>query len=77
MKTYNTPNVMAVMAESNSKRGDHEKAVQYITRAQKIANEVLDGVQVHKKYISILDIKSQIYLRKKSFQEALVALEEE
>jgi hypothetical protein len=43
-KSYYTPNVMRVMADFNSKRGDHEKAIQYITRAQHIATEVLDGV---------------------------------
>ena len=32
-KSYHTPNVMTIMAEYNSKKGDHEKALQYITRA--------------------------------------------
>lgn len=48
---------MKIMADFNSKRGDHEKAIQYITRAEKLANEVLDGVKVHKKYVGILDVK--------------------
>jgi hypothetical protein len=66
MKTYKTSTVMAVMAEYNSKRGDHEKAIQYINRALKILNEVLDGVKIHKKYVYILGVKGYIYQRKKS-----------
>ncbi len=53
------------MADINSKKGDHDKGVQYIQRAQKLASEVLDGIQVHKKFIAILVLKSEIYLRKK------------
>lgn len=64
------------MADFNSKRGDHVKAIQYIERAEKLASEVLDGVKVHKKFRGILDIKQQIYLRKKQYQESLNIIDE-
>jgi hypothetical protein len=64
-KGYKSPNVMTLMADFNSKKGDHDKGTQYIERAQKLANEVLDGVKSHQKYVSILGMKSDILLRKK------------
>jgi len=57
-KGINTPNVMTVLAEQNSKKGDHDKAQQYIQRAYVLATEVLDGLKTHKKYIGILAVKS-------------------
>jgi hypothetical protein len=49
---------MSVLADQNSKKGDHDKASQYIGRALTLANEVLDGMKIHKKYIGILAAKS-------------------
>jgi tetratricopeptide (TPR) repeat protein len=74
LKGTNAPNVMSVLADQNSKKGDHEKAQQYIARALTLANEVLDGIKTHKKYVGILDVKSQILQRRKKFQEALAAV---
>lgn len=70
-KGYHAPNVMSVLAEQNSRKGDHDKAQTYIQRAMALATEVLDGVKVHKKYIGILAAKSQILLRRKKHSEAL------
>ena len=75
-KSYKSPNIMTLMADFNSKKGDHDKGVQYIERAQKLATEVLDGVKVHQKYINILGVKSDILLRKKMYAEAIVATNE-
>lgn len=66
-KTLKTPKVLALMADFNSKKGDHEKAMQYIQRAQKLATEVLDGITVHKKYINIICFKAEILQRKKAY----------
>ena len=41
-----------------------------------MATEVLDGLKIHKKYIHILGIKSEIYLRKKQYDEAFAAVED-
>lgn len=70
------PNVMSVLAELNSRKGDHDKAQTYIQRALALATEVLDGIKVHKKYIGILSSKSQILLRRKKHAEALLAIDE-
>jgi len=43
-RSYQSPNVLTLMAEFNSKKGDHEKAVTYINRSYKLASEVLDGL---------------------------------
>lgn len=75
-KGYHAPNVMSVLAEQNSRKGDHDKAQTYIQRAMALATEVLDGVKVHKKYIGILAAKSQILLRRKKHAEALSAVDE-
>lgn len=75
-KGINAPNVMSVLADQNSRRGDHDKAQQYIQRALTLATEVLDGMKVHKKYIGILAYKSQIAHRKKQFVEALSVIDE-
>lgn len=71
VRQYYSPNVLAYMAEFYSKRGDSDKGLQYINRAQKLAQETLDGLEVHKKYIKILDIKSQILQKDKKLTEAL------
>lgn len=55
--------VMTVLADQNSKKGQHEKATQYITRAHQIATEVLDGMQAHKKFINILNTQASIIFR--------------
>lgn len=68
------PNIMALKAESLSKKGEFDKALEYIRRSTKLAEEVLNGVKVHKKYINILFYQSEIYLRKKKNTEALDAL---
>ena len=75
-KGLHAPNVMSVLAEQNSKKGDHDKAQTYIQRAMALATEVLDGIKVHKKYIGILATKSQILLRRKKHAEALQAVDE-
>ena len=75
-KGLNAPNVMTVLAEQNSKKGDHDKATTYIQRALTLATEVLDGIKVHKKYIGILATKSQILLRKKKYAESLIVVDE-
>lgn len=64
------------MAEFYSKRGETEKGLQYINRAHKLAQEVLDGLEMHKKYIKILDIKSQILQKDKKLAEALLCNQE-
>ncbi len=76
LKGTHAPNVMSVLAEQNSKKGDHDKAQQYIQRALSLATEVLDGIKTHKKYIGILAVKSQISQRRKKYPEALVSLQE-
>eukprot|EP00347_Sterkiella_histriomuscorum_P014405 403360989 len=76
-KSYQSPNVLTLMADFNSKKGEHEKALTYITRAQKLAQEVLDGQEVHKKYIKIQDTKTEILIRNKQYQEALNVCDEQ
>eukprot|EP00347_Sterkiella_histriomuscorum_P010167 403377348 len=76
-KSYESPNVLTLMADFNSKKGEHEKALTYITRAQKLAQEVLDGQEVHKKYIKIQDTKVEILIRNKQYQEALNVCDEQ
>lgn len=71
MKNINTATVMTILAEQCSKKGQQDKAVQYITRAHSIATEVLDGVTNHKKFIGILNAQATIALRQKKYQEAL------
>jgi hypothetical protein len=74
-KSLKTPNLMREMAEYHSRKGDMEKALSYITRAVKIAEEVLDGVKIHKKYISLIKIKCDILIKKRLFQEAIAESE--
>ena len=71
MKNINTATVMTILAEQCSKKGQQDKAIQYITRAHSIATEVLDGVTNHKKFIGILSGQASIALRQKKYQEAL------
>ncbi len=66
---------MTVLAEQNSKKGQHEKATQYITRAHQIATEVLDGMQAHKKFINILNTQASIIFRQKKYPEAIALIE--
>jgi hypothetical protein len=74
-KSYWTPNVMKLMAEFHSSKGDNEKALTYIDRAQKIATEVLDGISVHIKHAKIMNTKADILIKMKKFKEALVECE--
>jgi tetratricopeptide (TPR) repeat protein len=82
-KNKKTPNLMREFAEYNSRKGDLDKALHYINRAVKIAEEVLDGVKVHKKYISLLRTKTDLLLKKKQWalavaeSEALLKMVEE
>lgn len=75
IKGTKTPIVLSILAESNSNRGDLEKAMSQIQRAEKLATEVLDGVQVHKKIGDILMSKAVILNKHKKYQEALACLE--
>jgi hypothetical protein len=70
-----TSTVMTVLADQNSKKGQHEKATQYITRAHQIATEVLDGMQAHKKFINILNTQASIIFRQKKYPEAIALIE--
>jgi hypothetical protein len=62
---------MTILADQSSKKGQQEKAIQYITRAHQIATEVLDGMTNHKKFIGILSGQATIAIRQKKYQEAL------
>jgi gamma-glutamyltranspeptidase len=64
-KSIKTPNLMREMVEYHTRSGDLEKAMNYINRAIKIAEEVLDGVKVHKKYISLYKVKSDLLIKKR------------
>lgn len=64
------------MADFNGRKGDFDNAIKYVERALKLAEEVLDGVKVHQKYVKILTIKSDILQKKRRFQEAIAALTE-
>lgn len=75
VKGPKTSTVMRILSEQNSKKGQHEKAQQYIQRAQQIATEVLDGLQTHTKFISILNQQASIALRMKKYDEALASIE--
>ncbi|CDW73541.1 tpr repeat-containing protein [Stylonychia lemnae] len=75
-KSMNSPNVLFLMADFNSKKGDQEKGIQYINRALNLAKEVLDGLSAHKKIIGLLFGKIQILNRKKAFAESLQVTEE-
>jgi tetratricopeptide (TPR) repeat protein len=59
------------MADFNGRKGDFENAIKYIERALKLAEEVLDGIKVHQKYLKILITKSEILQKKRRFQEAI------
>ena len=76
IKGTKTPIVLAILAESNANRGDQDKAMTQIQRAEKLASEVLDGVQVHKKIADVLISKSVILNKYKKFEEALTCLEQ-
>lgn len=75
MKGPKTPIVLAVIAESNSNRGDLEKAMTQIDRATRLASEVLDGVQTHTKIADILQSKAVILNKAKKYEQALSCLE--
>ena len=70
-----TSTVMTVLADQNSKKGQHEKATTYINRAHQIATEVLDGMQAHKKFINILNTQASIIFRQKKYPEAIALIE--
>lgn len=74
-KSLKTPNLMREMAEFHSRKGDMEKALTFINRAVKIAEEVLDGVKTHKKYISLIKSKCDILIKKRQFQDAITESE--
>ena len=67
---------MSLMADFNGRKGDFDNAIKYVERALKLAEEVLDGVKVHQKYVKILTIKADILQKKRRFQEAIAALTE-
>ena len=67
---------MSLMADFNGRKGDFDNAIKYVERALKLAEEVLDGVKVHQKYVKILTIKSDILQKKRRFQEAIATLTE-
>jgi tetratricopeptide (TPR) repeat protein len=62
---------MKVLADQYSKKGDNDKATAYIQRALQLANEVFDGIKIHKKYIGIYANKSKIAVKKKNYEEAI------
>lgn len=72
VKSFKTPNVMKQFAENCLRKGDIKKAMDYISRALKIADEVLDGVKVHKKYIGLMRCKVEILIKNKQYKEAIV-----
>ena len=74
VKSNKTPNLLREYAELYSTKGDFEKALTFITRAIKIAEEVLGGVKVHKKYISLIKTKCQILVKKRMYNEAIVEI---
>ena len=63
VKSIHTADVMTILADQSSKKGQQDKAVQYITRAHQIATEVLDGMTSHKKFIGILSGQATIAVR--------------
>jgi len=65
---------MKVLADQYSKKGDNDKATAYIQRALQLANEVFDGIKIHKKYIGIYANKSKIAVKKKNYEEAIEAV---
>ena len=71
VKSIHTSDVMTILADQSSKKGQQDKAIQYITRAHQIATEVLDGMTNHKKFIGILSGQATIAIRQKKYQEAL------
>jgi len=76
VKTYRTPGVITLMADFNGRKGDFDNAIKYVERALKLAEEVLDGVKVHQKFVKILMIKADILQKKRRYQEAMAALNE-
>ena len=71
LKGPSTSTVMTVLAEQKSKKGQHEAATNYINRAHQIATEVLDGMQVHKKFLSIYSTQANIAFRVKKYADSL------
>ena len=75
MRSSKTPVLLSILAELNATKGENDKALQQISRAEKLATEVLDGLTNHIKIAGILVSKSTIYTILKKYDEALACLE--
>lgn len=71
LKSSKTPVLLALLAEINSQKGDTEKSLQQISRAEKLASEILDGLKSHKKIASILACKSTVYMNIRKYDESI------
>jgi tetratricopeptide (TPR) repeat protein len=65
VKTKQTPKVLQYNAEHYMKKGDLEKALQYIDSAQKLSLEVHDGIDNHYQQAVLKETKAKILLNKK------------
>ena len=65
---------MAALAEYYSKKGEHDKARQYIERAHTLASEILLHSWSNKKRLGILAVQFSIAIREKKYPEALEAV---
>lgn len=68
---WKSSSIMREMALYSVSRGDNDKAMTFITRSIKMAEDVLEGEKIHRKYLSLIRVKADILKKNKKYTEAL------